>query len=167
MGYRCFEARRSPVRFPFGHGLSYTTFEIGAPRCRQRAGGAAGHAHRARHQHRVARGSEVVQCYVAPPPAQVVRPPKELKAFAKVTLDPASRRPSTSSSTTARSPTGTRATPLGLAPAGTDVGRHRSRAEYRPTTTEPGWQRRCRGEYTLQVGRSSADIAHAAPIRVG
>ena len=32
MGYRWYEARRLPVRFPFGHGLSYTSFEIGPPR---------------------------------------------------------------------------------------------------------------------------------------
>ena len=35
------------------------------------------------------RGAEVVQCYVAPPTSsRVTRPPKELKAFAKVQLDP-------------------------------------------------------------------------------
>ncbi len=33
-------------------------------------------------------GSEVVQCYVAPETSRLARPPKELKAFAKVWLDP-------------------------------------------------------------------------------
>ena len=32
MGYRWYDARHLPVRFPFGHGLSYATFEIGEPR---------------------------------------------------------------------------------------------------------------------------------------
>ena len=32
MGYRWYDARALPVRFPFGHGLSYATFELGAPR---------------------------------------------------------------------------------------------------------------------------------------
>src|SRR5829696_6575806 len=32
MGYRWYDARSLPVRFPFGHGLSYTSFEIGSPR---------------------------------------------------------------------------------------------------------------------------------------
>ena len=33
VGYRWYETRRLPVRFAFGHGLSYTSFEIGAPAC--------------------------------------------------------------------------------------------------------------------------------------
>jgi len=84
------------VRFPFGHGLSYTSFEIGAPSLSApklepgcnlsievpvtNIGGR--------------RGAEVVQLYVAPPeggrsrPGGRFRPVKELRAFAKVWLDP-------------------------------------------------------------------------------
>jgi beta-glucosidase len=88
VGYRWFDTRSLPVRFPFGHGLSYTAFEIGAPRLTPgdgpldfdlevevRNGGAR-------------RGAEVVQCYVSPRACRLARPAKELRAFAKVWLEP-------------------------------------------------------------------------------
>ena len=91
VGYRWYEARGLPVAYPFGHGLSYTTFEIGAPRVS--ATTFAARATRSRSTVDVTntgarRGAEVVQCYVAPRDPSVTRPPKELKAFAKVWLDP-------------------------------------------------------------------------------
>ena len=88
VGYRWYEARRLPTRFPFGHGLSYTTFDV------RRARGRVIDGDRVTVSVPVTntgdrRGSEVVQCYVGPPqPSRLVRPPKELKAFAKVGLDP-------------------------------------------------------------------------------
>lgn len=93
VGYRWFDA--NPVRplFPFGHGLAYTTFEISdltAP-----TSVAVGQA--VRIEVEVANtgdraGQEVVQAYVAALDSTVARPPKELKAFAKVALDPGERR---------------------------------------------------------------------------
>ena len=85
VGYRWYDARKLPVRFPFGHGLSYSTFEIGAP--------AITHGPSMRVDVPVTntgtrRGAEVVQCYVAPSESMLVRPPKELKAYAKVWLAP-------------------------------------------------------------------------------
>ncbi len=89
MGYRGHEHNEIASRFPFGHGLSYTAFEIGAPTLSAdiyqpgetltvsvRVTNSGAHA-----------GSEVVQCYVAPASARLARPPKELKAFAKVWLE--------------------------------------------------------------------------------
>lgn len=90
IGYRHYDARQMPVLFPFGHGLSYTTFEYSNPRLSAPAfrdvdgltvsvdvtntGGMA--------------GQEVVQLYVHDRQAGLSRPPKELKGFAKVRLEP-------------------------------------------------------------------------------
>jgi beta-glucosidase len=82
VGYRGFDAHGITPRFPFGHGLSYTTFGYGELRLDGRSvevdvantGPVA--------------GAEVVQLYVADIEASVPRPPQELAGFAKVRLDP-------------------------------------------------------------------------------
>ena len=89
MGYRGYEHRAVEPRFAFGHGLSYTTFAFGAPTLSSstfRAGDTltvsvpiTNTGDRA--------GAEVVHCYVAPEAPRLARPPKELKAFAKVRLE--------------------------------------------------------------------------------
>ena len=82
VGYRWYDTHGIDVRFPFGHGLSYTTFELGEPSW-------DGEAVRLRVANTGAvRGAEVVQCYVHDVEASVPRPPQELKAFVKVWLDP-------------------------------------------------------------------------------
>jgi beta-glucosidase len=75
--------------FPFGYGLSYTTFEIGAPRLssdRISVDGAVTVTVPVRNTGARA-GDETVQVYVHQQVGSVTRPIKELKAFRRVTLD--------------------------------------------------------------------------------
>jgi beta-glucosidase len=82
----------SPL-FPFGFGLSYTQFEIGAPRlspARVRQGQPVEVRVEVENVGERA-GDEVVQLYVHDPVASVTRPVKLLKAFRRVTLQPGAR----------------------------------------------------------------------------
>ncbi len=68
--------------FAFGHGLSYTTFQLGKP-VRD------GNSIRVTVKNTGSRaGKQVVQLYIAPEKSGVIRPVKELKAFQKVALEP-------------------------------------------------------------------------------
>lgn len=82
VGYRWFDDKRIEPHFPFGHGLSYTTFEFSDLEADARRVSCV-----VKNTGRRA-GAEVVQVYVAPPKSSVPRPPKELKGFAKVPLQP-------------------------------------------------------------------------------
>jgi beta-glucosidase len=97
VGYRWYDARRVDPRFCFGHGLSYTTFALDPPRvsatelrASQLAAGDRVRIVVTVRNTGSRRGAEVVQCYVHDVAASVARPPQELKAFAKVWLDPGS-----------------------------------------------------------------------------
>jgi len=90
IGYRYYDAKEMPVLFPFGYGLSYTTFEYSNPKVSANTfkdvdgltvtvdvtntGDIA--------------GKEIVQVYVHDRQSELVRPQKELKGFAKVELQP-------------------------------------------------------------------------------
>ncbi len=90
IGYRYYDARQIPVLFPFGYGLSYTTFAYSNPKVSSttfndvdgltvkvdvtNTGSVA--------------GKEIVQVYVHDQKSGLVRPEKELKGFAKVELQP-------------------------------------------------------------------------------
>lgn len=82
LGYRWFDYFKTKVRFPFGFGLSYTTFSYGKPTIKGRTVSVT-----VRNSGRVA-GQEVVQFYVGDDKASVIRPVKELKHFEKVALEP-------------------------------------------------------------------------------
>ena len=90
IGYRYYDTKKMPVRFPFGHGLSYTTFEYSDMQFSadeindtdtltvslkvKNTGNMA--------------GKEIVQLYVADKTNAASRPAKELKNFVKVYLEP-------------------------------------------------------------------------------
>jgi beta-glucosidase len=90
IGYRYYEAKQVPVQFPFGYGMSYTTFEYRNPRV-SRPGfkdveGLSVSVDVTNTGDRL--GKEVVQVYVHDHHASLVRPAKELKGFAKLELRP-------------------------------------------------------------------------------
>jgi beta-glucosidase len=90
MGYRYYETKEVPTLFPFGYGMSYTTFDYQNPKVSSQTfqdvdgltvsvdvtntGNLA--------------GKEVVQVYVGDHKSSLARPPKELKGFAKIELQP-------------------------------------------------------------------------------
>ena len=82
VGYRCYDKAEKPVRYPFGHGLSYTSFTYSDLQIDGRTlrfnitnSGAVS-------------GSEVAQLYISPPDTGLHRPRRELKGFVKVYLMP-------------------------------------------------------------------------------
>ncbi|TVZ02715.1 beta-glucosidase [Trebonia kvetii] len=86
VGYRYYETADVAVRYPFGHGLSYTTFEHSDLMV------TATGPDSARVSVRVTNtgdrsGKDVVQVYVAAPPLPVRAPARELRGFAKVSLE--------------------------------------------------------------------------------
>jgi len=90
VGYRYYDKKEIEPLFPFGYGLSYTTFAYGDLRL-------DGAAYDVPDQIRASvdvtntgkwAGKEVVQLYVHDIRSQVIRPEKELKAFQKVHLEP-------------------------------------------------------------------------------
>jgi len=86
VGYRWYDARRMDVAFPFGHGLSYTSFTYGDVSARWTDEGIAISVD-VTNTGSVA-GREVVQAYVSVPGSSVDRAPRELKAFASVEIQP-------------------------------------------------------------------------------
>lgn len=86
VGYRYYDRFHQRPLFPFGFGLSYTTFSLGALRISSTGAGGYRATVRLRNTGRYA-GAEVVQAYLAFP-ASAGEPPRQLKAFAKVFLRP-------------------------------------------------------------------------------
>ncbi|MER5441595.1 glycoside hydrolase family 3 C-terminal domain-containing protein [Streptomyces sp. NPDC002790] len=140
VGHRGHDARRTPVAFPFGHGLSYTTFEHRDLRVSWDAD--AQHAEVtvtvANTGHRA--GREVVQVYLhGPDGSPVVRPERELRGFTGVELAPGEQRDTT------------------VTLARDDFAHYSER--------EAGWRVEG-GTWRIDVGASSRDIRLSAPCDV-
>lgn len=130
VGYRWFDKSKTEVSYPFGYGLSYTSFNYGEPtvsrrgdsmRLKVKVENVGGHS-----------GKEVVELYVAAPGKSLDKPVKELKAFAKTDV---------------------------LAPGESEVVELKFNisdlASYNPASSS--WEVE-KGDYRILVGASSADI---------
>ena len=85
VGYRYFDSFEVPVAFPFGFGLSYTTFDYADAKIAEKGDGYEVTVTVKNNGER--EGREVVQLYVAAPDSKAAnKPAKELKAFAKTKL---------------------------------------------------------------------------------
>jgi beta-glucosidase len=88
VGYRWFDQTQQAPRFPFGHGLSYTTFAYDRLETSADSGDGTALRVQVRVTNTGARaGAEVAQLYVGFPP-WAGEPPRQLKGFQKVTLAP-------------------------------------------------------------------------------
>jgi beta-glucosidase len=141
VGYRYFDTAGKPVLYPFGHGLSYTSFEYRDLQISQammpESGGMAVSLRVKNTGNRA--GQEIVQLYVRDVEASVFRPAKELKGFEKVALEPGEEKQ-------VRFELGSRAF-----------------AFYHPGVKD--WQVEA-GAFEILVGASSADIRLRAEIQV-
>ncbi|MCD6178605.1 MAG: fibronectin type III-like domain-contianing protein, partial [Bacteroidales bacterium] len=86
VGYRHFDKNPVEPLFPFGYGLSYTTFVFDNLNLEKRENGIRVSIEVANSGKKA--GAEVVQVYVSDLESSVVRPVKELKGFEKVFLQP-------------------------------------------------------------------------------
>lgn len=90
VGYRFIDKNKLKPTFPFGHGLSYTTFQYGKATIDKTRGKKGDKftvsvpvTNTGKRE-----GSEIVELYISDPKASVDRPVKELKGFSKVALAP-------------------------------------------------------------------------------
>ena len=137
VGYRHFDHANIEPRYPFGYGLSYTTFgfsplQISA----DKSGSFTVEVNLTNTGSRA--GSETVQLYISPKSSTVERPTRELKAFAKVSLKPGESRL---------------------------VRLHLKRSDFARYEVGKGWVVDS-GNYELQVGNSSRHILEKGTVKL-
>ena len=136
VGYRHYVTADRPVRYPFGHGLSYTTVETGDLAVAVSGDDSATVTLTVTNTGDRA-GRHVVQVYVATTAGPVRRPARELRAFTKVALEPGESRT-----------------------VAVELDR---RAFAYWDVREGGWVV-APGEYTVQIGRDAADVVAEATV---
>ncbi|MFB6611465.1 glycoside hydrolase family 3 C-terminal domain-containing protein [Agromyces sp. NPDC056379] len=142
VGYRWYDARDAEVRYPFGHGLSYTTFEYSELSVAATEPTVAGSGLTVRltvTNTGDRAGREVVQVYTGLAASGVQRAPREIKAFANVALDAGESRQ------------------VEIAVRGEDLAYWDIRVDR--WVVEPG-------AYSVEVGASSRDIRLSAVVEV-
>jgi hypothetical protein len=136
VGYRYYTTTERAVRYPFGHGLSYTEFAHDGLSAEATGPDAARVTVTVTNVGTVA-GADVVQVYVAPAASPVRRPVRELAAFARVQLEPGEARTVV-----------------------LELGRRAFAFWDEPTER---W-RVPAGTYEVQVGRSASDVVARVPL---
>lgn len=137
VGYRHFDNAKIAPLYPFGHGLSYTSFSYSNLIARS-VGNEIEVSVDVRNSGE-REGSEVVQLYFGNPPARLPRPPQELRAFRKVGLK------------------------AGETERVTLRFERAALSYYDPQ--KPGWAS-APGKYEVLVGSSSRDIRASVPLRL-
>ena len=139
VGYRYFDTFQRNVAYPFGFGLSYTTFQLSKPVVKAKGKDAVEVSITVRNTGSVA-GKEVAQVYVQAPKGRLEKPAQELKAFAKTReLQPG------------ESQTLTMTIPVRMLASFDEAGSQ--------WLTEAG-------TYTFRIGTSSRDIAATAQLKL-
>lgn len=141
VGYRWYDVRHIRPLYPFGHGLSYTTFsmsDLRVPESIRIDDEALSVTVRVKNTGKLA-GSEVVQLYVHDDACTYDRPEKELKAFCKVFLQPGEEQTAT------------------LTLAKEDFSGWY--ADFGEWIVQPG-------QFALLLGTSAEDIRLTAPVRI-
>ena len=139
VGYRYFDTFGRNVAYPFGFGLSYTTFQLSKPVVKAKGKDAVEVSITVRNTGSVA-GKEVAQVYVQAPQGRLEKPAQELKAFAKTReLQPG------------ESQTLTMTIPVRMLASFDEAGSQ--------WLTEAG-------TYTFRIGTSSRDIAATAQLKL-
>ena len=141
VGYRYYDKKNMDVLFPFGYGLSYTTFEysnLTLDKSEMKDTDTLTVSVNVRNTGKV-KGKEVVQLYVGMPESHTIRPVKELRGFEKIELEPGEEK--TVTFTLAK----------------------RAFAYYRTDISD--WYVES-GNYTIMAAKSSRDIACTATVNV-
>lgn len=137
MGYRWYDTEDIEPLFPFGHGLTYTSWTIGPPSVKVKDGKIT--VKSVLRNTGTRDGAQVVQVYVSEVNPTVIRPVKELKGIRKIFLPATESEEFEITFDTDE---------LGFY----DTGSHRVRVN--------------RGEYIISIGTSSRDIIHKTTIRI-